>query len=71
MASTIGKFYATYWLVMRAVGKLGGAVDLMMFSNTRTLQVLVRAVEKSAVLILTFKNKCSIIDVLEVALYGI
>ena len=28
LASTIGKFYATYWLVMRAVGKLGGAVDL-------------------------------------------
>lgn len=28
LASTIGKFYATYWLVMRAVGKLGSAVDL-------------------------------------------
>lgn len=28
LASTIGKFYATYWLVMRAVGKIGGAVDL-------------------------------------------
>lgn len=28
LASAIGKFYATYWLVMRAVGKLGGAVDL-------------------------------------------
>lgn len=28
LASTIGKFYATYWLVMRAIGKLGGAVDL-------------------------------------------
>lgn len=28
LASTIGKFYATYWLVMRALGKLGGAVDL-------------------------------------------
>lgn len=28
LASTIGKFYATYWLVMRAVGKLGNAVDL-------------------------------------------
>lgn len=28
LASTIGKFYATYWLVMRAVGKLGGTVDL-------------------------------------------
>lgn len=28
LASTIGKFYATHWLVMRAVGKLGGAVDL-------------------------------------------
>lgn len=28
LASTVGKFYATYWLVMRAVGKLGGAVDL-------------------------------------------
>lgn len=43
----------------------------MMFSNKRTLQVLVRAVDFSAVLILTFKNKCSIIDVSEVALYGI
>lgn len=29
LASTIGKFYATYWLVMRAVGKIGGAVDLV------------------------------------------
>ena len=28
LASTIGKFYATYWLVMRAVGKIGSAVDL-------------------------------------------
>lgn len=28
LASTIGKFYATYWMVMRAVGKLGSAVDL-------------------------------------------
>lgn len=28
LASTIGKFYATYWLVMRAVGKLGSTVDL-------------------------------------------
>lgn len=28
LASTIGKFYATYWMVMRAVGKIGGAVDL-------------------------------------------
>jgi hypothetical protein len=28
LASTIGKFYATYWLVMRAVGKIGDAVDL-------------------------------------------
>lgn len=28
LASTIGKLYATYWLVMRAVGKLGSAVDL-------------------------------------------
>lgn len=28
LASTIGKFYATYWMVMRAVGKLGNAVDL-------------------------------------------
>lgn len=28
LASTIGKFYATYWLVMQAVGKLGSAVDL-------------------------------------------
>lgn len=28
LASTVGKFYATYWLVMRAVGKIGGAVDL-------------------------------------------
>lgn len=28
LASTIGKFYATYWLVMRAVGKTGSAVDL-------------------------------------------
>lgn len=28
LASTIGKFYATYWLVMRAIGKIGGAVDL-------------------------------------------
>jgi hypothetical protein len=28
LASTIGKFYATYWLVMLAVGKLGSAVDL-------------------------------------------
>ena len=28
LASTIGKFYATYWLVMRAVEKIGGAVDL-------------------------------------------
>ena len=28
LASTIGKFYATYWLIMRAVGKIGGAVDL-------------------------------------------
>lgn len=28
LASTIGKFYATYLLVMRAVGKIGGAVDL-------------------------------------------
>lgn len=28
LASTIGKFYATYWLVMRTVGKIGGAVDL-------------------------------------------
>lgn len=28
LASTIGEFYATYWLVMRAVGKIGGAVDL-------------------------------------------
>lgn len=28
LASTIGKFYATYWLVMRAVGKIGGAADL-------------------------------------------
>lgn len=28
LASTIGKFYATHWLVMRAVGKIGGAVDL-------------------------------------------
>lgn len=28
LASTIGKFYAIYWLVMRAVGKLGSAVDL-------------------------------------------
>lgn len=27
LASTIGKFYATYWMVMRAVGKLGSAVD--------------------------------------------
>lgn len=30
-----------------------------------------RAVDFSAVLILTFKNKCSIIDVSEVVLYGI
>lgn len=28
LASTIGKFYATYWMVMRAVGKIGSAVDL-------------------------------------------
>lgn len=28
LASTIGKFYATYLLVMRAVGKIGSAVDL-------------------------------------------
>lgn len=28
LASTIGKFYATYWMIMRAVGKLGSAVDL-------------------------------------------
>lgn len=28
LASTIGKFYATYWLVMRAVEKIGSAVDL-------------------------------------------
>lgn len=28
LASTIGKFYATYRLVMRAVGKLGSTVDL-------------------------------------------
>lgn len=28
LASTIGKFYATYWLVMRVVGKLGSTVDL-------------------------------------------
>lgn len=28
LASTIGKFYATYWLVMRAVRKIGSAVDL-------------------------------------------
>lgn len=28
LASTIGKFYATYWLVMRAAGKIGSAVDL-------------------------------------------
>lgn len=28
LASTIGKFYATYWIVMRAVGKLGSTVDL-------------------------------------------
>lgn len=28
LASTIGKFYATYWLAMQAVGKIGGAVDL-------------------------------------------
>lgn len=28
LASTVGKFYATYWMVMRAVGKLGSAVDL-------------------------------------------
>lgn len=28
LASTIGKFYATYWLAMRAVGKIGSAVDL-------------------------------------------
>lgn len=28
LASTIGKFYATYWMVMRAVGKIGGAADL-------------------------------------------
>lgn len=28
LASTIGKFYATSWLVMRAVGKIGSAVDL-------------------------------------------
>lgn len=28
LASTIGKFYAIYWMVMRAVGKIGGAVDL-------------------------------------------
>ena len=28
LTSTIGKFYATYWLVMRAVGKIGSAVDL-------------------------------------------
>lgn len=28
LASTIGKFYATYWLVMKAVGKLGSTVDL-------------------------------------------
>lgn len=28
LASTIGKFYATYWMVMRAVEKIGSAVDL-------------------------------------------
>ena len=28
LASTIGKFYATYWMAMRAVGKIGSAVDL-------------------------------------------
>ena len=28
LASTIGKFYAPYWMVMRAVGKIGSAVDL-------------------------------------------
>lgn len=28
LASTIGKFYATYWMIMRAVGKLDSAVDL-------------------------------------------
>ena len=28
LASTIGKFYATYWMIMRAIGKLGSAVDL-------------------------------------------
>lgn len=28
LASTIGKFYATYWMVMRAVGKIGSAVDV-------------------------------------------
>ena len=28
LASTIGKFYAIYWMVMRAVGKIGSAVDL-------------------------------------------
>lgn len=28
LASTIGKFYATYWMVMRAVGKISSAVDL-------------------------------------------
>lgn len=28
LTSTIGKFYATYWMVMRAVGKIGSAVDL-------------------------------------------
>nr|DAH93010.1 MAG TPA: hypothetical protein [Caudoviricetes sp.]DAS07442.1 MAG TPA: hypothetical protein [Caudoviricetes sp.]DAT34485.1 MAG TPA: hypothetical protein [Caudoviricetes sp.]DAW76105.1 MAG TPA: hypothetical protein [Bacteriophage sp.]DAW87095.1 MAG TPA: hypothetical protein [Bacteriophage sp.] len=42
----------------------------MMFSNKRTLQVSVgRWIFLPS--LLTFKNKCSIIDVSEVALYGI
>nr|DAM90407.1 MAG TPA: hypothetical protein [Caudoviricetes sp.] len=42
----------------------------MMFSNKRTLQV---SVGRWIILpsLLTFKNKCSIMDVSEVVLYGI